>query len=123
MVRRETTNTPMQALVLMNDPTFVEAARKLAERMCLEQSMDSTSRIYQTFRLLTGRPPETTELRPLLGLLTRQLQRFEADPAAAAALLKTGDTPSDDRIATAELAAYTIVASVLLNLDETLTVH
>ncbi|MBM4002149.1 MAG: DUF1553 domain-containing protein [Planctomycetes bacterium] len=123
VVRRETTNTPMQALVLMNDPTFVEAARKLAERMCLEQSMDSTSRIYQTFRLLTGRPPETTELRPLLGLLTRQLQRFEADPAAAAALLKTGDTPSDDRIATAELAAYTIVASVLLNLDETLTVH
>jgi len=123
VVRRETTNTPMQALVLMNDPTFVEAARKLAERSCREQTDTVASRISWIFHLLTGRPPESTELRPLLGLFAHQQQRFEADLSSATTLLQVGDAPRDDRIAHAELAALTIVASVLLNLDETLTFH
>ena len=119
-VRRSRTNTPLQALVLMNDPTYVEASRKLAERMMTEaQAVDE--RIALAFRLATGRRPSDKELGVLRSVFNRQLDVYRQNQKAALELLSVGESPRDERLAVAELAAYSIVASVILNLDETIT--
>ena len=120
VVRRERTSTPLQALVLMNDPTYVEASRKLAERM-IEAGSDPAQRVLFGFRRVTSRDASPIELVPLLSLLVEQTQRFAADTEAAGKLLKVGDSLRNESLPVHELAAYTVIASVLLNLDETVT--
>jgi hypothetical protein len=119
-VRRARTNTPLQALVLLNDPTYVEAARKLAERV-MHESEGCDERIALAFRLVTARPPRATERTLLRGLFDESLKRYRADPALGHKLLQVGESPRDDRLDVAELAAWTMVASTILNLDETVT--
>jgi mono/diheme cytochrome c family protein len=119
-VRRSRTNTPLQALVLMNDPTYVEAARKLAERM-LRHAPEASDRVRFAFRLATARWPSERETSVLLEVLQRQRQRYAVDRAAAEKLLAVGEAPRDGKLPIDELAAYTIVASMIINLDETVT--
>jgi hypothetical protein len=118
--RRALTNTPLQALVLMNDPTYVEAARMLAQRALREGGKDVSSRLVYAFRLATARKPTAAEGRILRELLQQQLANYRNDKKAADALLRIGESPFDSQLDAAELAAWTMVASVILNLDETI---
>lgn len=120
-VRRARTNTPLQALVLMNDPTYVEASRKFAERILTEGGATLEQRITFAFRLTTARQPTPRELAVLRRVFEQQLTRFQADPAAAAKLLSVGESSRNEQLAAHELAAWAAVASVLLNLDEVVT--
>jgi hypothetical protein len=119
--RRALTNTPLQALVLMNDPTYVEAARALGARALREGGKDATSRLRYAFRAATGRWPAAREVAVLRGLLAKQLAIYRRDNKAAAALLNVGESPPDPRLDVAEAAAWTVVASTILNLDETIS--
>ena len=121
VARRSVTNTPLQALVLMNDPTFVEASRVLAQRVLEEAGTDTSKRIQHAFRLSTGRLPQPKELKLLQALAAKQQSHYAAEAKAAAELLQVGDSPVSDRFKPEELAAWTNVASVILNLDETIT--
>ena len=121
VVRRERTSTPLQALVLMNDPTYVEASRKLAERLIHEGGRTPRERIAFGFRLVTSRAPSSREVALLTGLLDEQFARLKEDAKAAEKLLSVGESPRDESLPSHELAAYTVIASVLLNLDETIT--
>jgi hypothetical protein len=115
-VRRVRTNTPLQALTTLNDPFFVDAARALAKRMKSEGGPDDSAWISYGFRLVTSRLPTAAELASTLAYQHEQAARFGADPKAAAALLGMKDGTPDP-----ELAALTLTANVLLNLDEALT--
>jgi Protein of unknown function (DUF1553)/Protein of unknown function (DUF1549)/Concanavalin A-like lectin/glucanases superfamily/Planctomycete cytochrome C len=119
--RRALTNTPLQALVLLNDPTYVEAARALAERTLLEGGADEKGRVAFAFRLATSRKPSGKETGVLRRLLETELKSFEQNPQAATKLLAVGESARDKRLNPVELAAWTTVASVILNLDETVT--
>lgn len=119
-VRRSRTNTPLQALVLMNDPTYVEASRKLAERM-MHQAKEPAGRLRFAFRLATAREPSKRELSILTRVLERQRSKYAADRPAALKLLRVGESPRDEALPAEEVAAYAIVASVILNLDEVVT--
>jgi len=120
LVRRSRTNTPLQALVLLNDPTYVEAARKLAERVLLGAG-DDVARIDLACRIVLARPPQTAEHQELLQLVAAGRKHFAADPAAAAELRKVGRAAADQQIPDDELAAWSSAMSVLLNLDEAIT--
>jgi hypothetical protein len=120
-LRRPRTNTPLQALNVMNDPTYVEAARRLAERMLREGGDTPEARVAYGFRLVTARPPRPGECNVLATAYERSLQDFRADRGAASALLKVGESSADPTLDVAQVAALTTVASTLLNLDETLT--
>ncbi len=120
-VRRSRTNTPLQSLALMNDVQYVEASRKLAERMMLDGGSQPVDRLEWGFRLVTGRKPTDPEREILRTTYESQLARYAADPAAADQLLTVGSTPRDATLAPAELAAYTMIGNVLLNLDEAVT--
>ncbi|HXT61162.1 MAG TPA: DUF1553 domain-containing protein, partial [Pirellulales bacterium] len=120
-VRETRTNTPLQALALLNEVTFVEAARMLAQRVMLEGGETPEARITLAFRLAVARPPRPEELEILVKGFASHLARYRAEPQAAAELLNTGEAPHDTRLDAAELAAYTAVAGVILNLDETVT--
>ena len=120
-VRRVRTNTPLQALVLMNDPTYVEASRKLAERILLEGGATTDDRIAFAFRLTTARKPTAREFVVLRRVFEQQLARFQADPAAATKLLSVGESSRNEQLKAVDLAAWSAVASVILNLDETVT--
>ena len=119
--RRALTNTPLQALVLLNDPTYVEAARALAQRTLLEGGADATSRLGYAFRLTTARKPSGKEADVLRQLLDRRLAEFRRDRESAVKLLSVGESPRDKRLDVVELAAWTTVTSAILNLDETIT--
>ncbi|MCC6677590.1 MAG: PSD1 domain-containing protein [Phycisphaerales bacterium] len=119
--RRPRTTTPLQALTTMNDPAFVEAAAALARRMIDEAGPDSGSRLVLGFRLCTGRRPDAAELARLRMLIDQQLARYETDESAARSLSGAGTAGSGRAYGEAETAAWTVVANVLLNLDETLT--
>src|SRR5262249_6055681 len=121
VARRAVTNTPLQALVLLNDPTYVEAARKLAERMLGEGGKTPESRLVFGFRSATARVPSAREQGVLLEVRQQALARFRADRDAARKLLAVGESPRDATLDEVELAAWTAVASVILNLDETIT--
>jgi len=121
MVRETRTNTPLQALTLMNDVTFVEASRRLAQRVMHEAGASPEDRLTYAFRLVTSRQPRSAELEILVRNFARQLSRFRKQPAAATDLLKIGESPCDEKLSAAELAAYTAVAGLVLNLDETVT--
>jgi hypothetical protein len=119
-VRRARTNTPLQALVLLNDPTYVEASRKLAERM-MTVAATVDGRIGFAFRLATARPPTAAELTILRRVFEEQHALYRRQPDAAAKLLDVGESMRDQHLDRAELAAWSAVASVILNLDETVT--
>ena len=118
---RPRTNTPLQALVLLNDPTYIEAARGLAMRILREAGPNEQQRLAHGFRLCTGRLPDARELAILHRIVSQQRGQFDADHQAAEALLAVGETPSGAGRDAGELAAWTAVANVLLNLDETIT--
>jgi hypothetical protein len=120
-VRRSRTNTPLQALVLLNDPTYVEASRKLAERMMTEVGSDPADRIGFAFRLSTSRAPSQREVEILSRMFDEQRAAYAADGDAAIKLLSVGESPRNESLDVSELAAWSIVASVILNLDETVT--
>jgi mono/diheme cytochrome c family protein len=120
-VRRGRTNTPLQALVLMNDPTYVEASRKLAERMMTEGGASPDDRIAFAFRLATARKPTPEESGVLRKIFDKQLALYQANARAATDLLAVGESPKDEKLPVPELAAWTTVASTILNLDETVS--
>ncbi len=118
--RRPVTNTPLQALALMNDPTYVEAARALASRSLREGGKSSDERLRFAFRLATARIPTKDELAVLRDLLAKQQREYANDAKAASELLGVGESKSD-MTNKQELAAWTVVASAILNLDEAVT--
>ena len=118
---RNRSNIPQQALVLLNDPTYVEAARIFAARILSECQGDAAKRIEWAMQQALQRPPSTEEARTLSSLLTQQLADYQKDPAAADALLKTGAAAVAANLSKVELAAWTHVSRVLLNLHETIT--
>lgn len=120
-VRRSRTTTPLQALNLLNDPTYVEAARALGQRMIREGGGTPEARLAAGFQWVTARSPKPAELAVLLSGLRRAESSFRADASGAAELLKVGESRPDVGLDSVELAAWTLVASTLLNLDETVT--
>ncbi|WP_339727918.1 DUF1553 domain-containing protein [uncultured Gimesia sp.] len=119
-VNRPRTNTPLQALVLMNDPTYLEAARILAEQTLKKHSTE-LKRIQFAFRSATSRMPNKFEQSVLHQILTQQLNVYQNSPAVARKLLQVGETRVDKTISPAELAAWTIVTNTIFNMDETVT--
>ena len=120
LVRRARTNTPLQALVLMNDPTYIEASRKLAEQSLLA-SEDDSERVRYAFRRVLSRYPEAAELDTILHVVQDAAEEFAANPAAANELLLIGNSPRDPSLDSNRLAAWTTAMSVLLNLDEAIS--
>jgi hypothetical protein len=120
-VKRSRTNTPLQALALLNEVTYVEAARRLAERMLHEGGTDPAARIAWAFRDVTARSPSADELNVLTARYGERLARYRAHPEAAQQLITRGASAPDAKLDPAELAACTITANVLLNLDEVVT--
>jgi hypothetical protein len=120
-VRRARTNTPLQALILLNDPTYVEASRKLGERMMKEGGASPAARIAFAFELATARKPNEREAAVLSKIYEKHLAKYRTDATAAKELLAVGEAPRDEKLDTAELAASAMAASVILNLDEVVT--
>lgn len=120
LIRRNPTNTPLQALVLLNDPNFVEAARRLAERVIQEAGASPESRARFAFRLATSRRPRPEELSVLTSAYRAHHTQFSAAPDRAERLVAIGESTPDPTINRAELAAWTTVASMILNLDESI---
>ncbi len=120
-VRRARTNTPLQALVLMNDVQFVEAARKFAERIMLEGGADENAKATFAFRSIVARFPNENEHRALTNVYAEYLAEFKKEAGAAESLLKAGESPRNEQLSVNELAAWTIVAHLIFNLSETVT--
>lgn len=120
-VRRARTNTPLQALILLNDPTYLEASRKLAERVLRERASDANQRLAFLFETVTCRPPSDDELSILSRILEQQRQHYEQHPEQIDALLSIGESPSDGSLDRLDLASWAMTASAVLNLDETVT--
>jgi hypothetical protein len=118
VVKRQKTSTPLQALILLNDPQYVEASRLLAERMMKEGGMETDKQIAFGFQALTSRRPDPRELQLLTSLYQEELEVFKSDPLSADSLLQVGEYPRDQQLAKAELAALTVVANTLVNYDE-----
>ncbi|HEX4948015.1 MAG TPA: DUF1553 domain-containing protein [Blastocatellia bacterium] len=121
VARRPVTNTPLQALVTMNDPTYIEAARALAQKILQQGGADMNSRLIFAFRQATARKPTPEELRVLRNVYLQHLASYRKDTKAAEALLSIGASKPDAKLNQAELAAWTMVVSAILNLDETIT--
>jgi hypothetical protein len=120
-VRESRTNTPLQALNLMNDTIFVEASRKLAERMMREGGAGVDSRITYAYRTVLARNPTPRELEIVRRSLERFKVRFSSDEKAAKEILSVGESKTDATLSSVELAAYATVANMILNLDEAVT--
>jgi hypothetical protein len=119
--RRERTNTPLQSLLTMNDVQFFEAARQLGYRMLREGGNNDSERLRYGFRLTTARLPSEKELAVLSSNLSAQRSRYAENPAGAKQLISVGESPVPTDVPAEDLAAYTLVANVLLNLDDVLT--
>jgi hypothetical protein len=119
--KRSRTNTPLQALALLNEVTYIEAARALAERMMREGGAKPEERLATGYRLATARKPDAETLLLLRDGFGSRLAEFQADPASAKALIAHGASKPDPSLDPAELAAYTVSANVLLNLDRVVT--
>jgi hypothetical protein len=120
VIRRPSTNTPLQALVLWNDEQYVEAARLLAQRT-LGESQGDRERLIRMFRRCTGRAPEEPELRLISETLAAFRERYRQAPEDAARLLQVGEAPAAKELEATELAAWTMIANALLNLSATIT--
>lgn len=123
LVRKDRTNTPLQALTLMNNVAFVEAARFLAERILREADADSASQIRHGFRTVTGRLPRASESEPLAKAYNQFLDYFAKNPTEAPKLLAIGEAPRDKKLPAERHAALTMLANILLNLDEAITLE
>ncbi|MDE3195379.1 MAG: DUF1553 domain-containing protein [Acidobacteriota bacterium] len=119
--RRTVTNTPLQALVLLNDTTYIEAARGLAERMMTEGGKSEDQKLDYGFRLATARNPEPRELAVLRDSLNAGLLDYKRHEDRAQALLRNGEAPVNPKLNQSDLAAWTTVASMILNLDEAIS--
>jgi hypothetical protein len=120
-VERQTTNSPQQALVLLNDPQYIEASRLIGERMMREAGELPEERITYAFRLLTSRKPNKQELDLLLELYKDELINYKEDTKGALSLLSVGDYPRDRALDVTALAANTVVASIIMNHDAAYT--
>ncbi len=120
-VERSNTNTPLQALVTLNDPTYLEAARKLAERVMKQESVDPEKQTALAVRLVLVRSAEAKELTVLKEIYQERLAQYQADPSAAEKLLAIGTSAIDATLDRIRLAAMTDVCHVILNLSETVT--
>ncbi len=120
-MRQENTNTPMQAMVLLNDPTFIEASRHLAQRMILDGGDDIESRVAFGYKLALASTLDPERKSILVDGLAEYKRHFQRNKDDAAALIRVGDSEPDVSIQAPELAAYTMLASVMLNLDEVIT--
>ncbi|MFP6907199.1 MAG: DUF1553 domain-containing protein [Verrucomicrobiota bacterium] len=120
VARRPNSNTPLQALVLLNDPTFVEGARVFAQRILQEGGDTFSTRLSFAFAWAFSRKPERKEADVVAGLLEKHLAHYRGDPAAAKALIQVGEFAAPGELDPAELAAWTSVARALLNLHETI---
>jgi mono/diheme cytochrome c family protein len=121
MSQRSRTSTPLQSLVLMNDPVFVEAARAFAQRILAEGGADPSARLTYAWRLALARPPAEHELAILDRTLQQQLATYKQDTGAAKKLVSVGDLPRPAGVDESELAAWMAVSNVILNLNETIT--
>jgi Protein of unknown function (DUF1553) len=121
VVRETRTNTPLQALTLMNEVTYVEAARVLAQRVLLQGGPTAEERLTLAFRLVTGRRPRPAELTILLRGLEAHLADYRGDMEAAEKLVSVGESPRELKLDVRELAAYTAAVAMVLNLDEAIT--
>lgn len=119
-LRRPRTNTPLQALLLLNDETFIEAARQLAQAALVKEHTDS-NRLHHLFRCLLSRTAADAEKQQILGLLDRQRRRFATNHEAARQLLEVGAARPKGQFEPSELAAWTVVAHTIMNLDEAVT--
>ena len=118
VVKRQTTSTPLQALAMLNDPQMIEASRKLAEKMMEHAGENAQSRLIYGFTLTTSREPDRSELNTLLTLFKEEQKRFADNKEEAEALLNVGSSASNPNFDVTDLAALTVVANTLLNLDE-----
>ena len=118
---RATSNTPLQALVVLNDPTFVEAARVLAQNVLAKSGSSSSHRLNSAFRRAVGRPPSESEKQELHKLLEDQIERYRKKPGEAKKLVRVGQAPLPAKFDPPELAAWTAVCRAILNLHETIT--
>jgi hypothetical protein len=118
--RRERSDTPLQALQLMNDVQHFEAARALAERMLTEGGATPADRITFAYRTVLSRKPDVEELAIVSDELAKHLERYKADESAAKQVITHGESKPKADLPAPELAAYTLVANMILNLDETL---
>ena len=121
IVKRSRTNTPLQALALMNEVTFVEAARTLAQRVMKDSEAATEPRIDQAYKRVVSRSPTAGERDVLTQAYARYVASFRNNPRAAGKLLSVGESPHNTKLNTPELAAWTMVMSVILNLDEVVT--
>jgi hypothetical protein len=122
VVKRQMSSTPLQALALLNDEMYIETSRKFAERIMVEGGATSTQRLAWALRLATSRVPSPNEVQVLEQGLNRRLAQYRADHGVAAAkLLSAGESARNKSLNEVELAAYTTVAGVILNLDEVIT--
>jgi len=117
-VKRENTNTPLQALVLLNDPTYVECSRVLAQRLQKESDGSFNNMLTLAYRWLTSRPPKANEISLLEKLYQEQLEAFKKDPQQVKELLSVGEYPFDESLNKNKTAAWTMVASTIMNMDE-----
>ena len=122
VVRRSTTDTPLQALALLNETAFLESSRTMAVRV-LKAPGDDVQRLRRLFDLALGRAPRTAEVTLLRRALARYRQTYLADVPSARRLLMVGDAPQDKTVPAPEQAAWTIVCSSLMNTDEFVTQH
>jgi hypothetical protein len=123
VARREVTATPLQSLVLLNDPQFVEAARVLAERLVRAHPSDPDARHREAFRRLVGRTPDAREAAILSQAFDEQRRHYAADTGAAASLLAVGAAPRAVGLSAADVAATTAVASLIMNLEAFIVVR
>jgi len=118
-VRRELTNTPLQAFVMMNDPQFVEASRRLAES-AMKENKTAETRIHAIAEALLARPMTNDELDIVKLTFARAKEEFTTSPESAQKLITVGESEPDPSLPAAELAAWSLVANQILNMDETL---
>jgi len=121
--RRMPTNTPLQALVTLNDPVYVEMAQAMGRRLVREGGNSPVSRLRYGLTLALGRPPIEPQVKALIDLYTTELQRYSSDKVAAKKLATDPLGPLAPDADPAEFAAWTVVCNVLLNMDSVLTVH
>ena len=117
-VKRSRTNTPLQALALLNEVTYVEAARKLAEKIIREGGNTPDDKLTTGFRIVTGRRPDSSELAILVKGFHKDYENFKSKPENAKRFTSLGESPLANTADISELAAYTLSANILLNLDE-----
>jgi len=122
VVRRSITNTPLQALTVMNEPSFLEASRKMAERV-LSESKSNSQRLSRAFTLTMGRTPNAKEFKVLERLLAQFSKRYHSDVESSKKLLKVGESPQSKKLSPTDQASWMLICSTLMNTDEFVTLH